>query len=239
MDAKLEERKAVRELISISLETMRQDESIQNECTSLGLDGWISNRTPVVHPLPRKIHVPRRHYRCLSARRTPSLPTDTSSKTLCDDTVTNSTIQEEDIPPVREPRVVQPFGTSSGNVTLPRNLMQQFPPRPPRRDLRLGAYVAYSLVKQTERKLSQPARSKDSLSTSRPPRPEITRRENPQNTPRFKEEKENKVGVVHSERVFTDNVKRYLQSSAQEQALQRQQHMQRLNTALTLAKFSL
>lgn len=263
MDAKqgktepVEERKAVRELISISFETMRQEDTLQAESASLGLDGWIStrqpsHRIPPIQPLPRKARYSRSHNRCFSARRTPSLPTESSSKTLDPPSERlEMTVMEEHT--AREPRVVQPFGSSSGNVPLARDFMKQFPPRRPRRDFRMSAYVAYSLVKQatelklaSERRLSQPNRSKEALQSARPPRPEAIRKERVaamEITPIHREEKENhsvsSERVAPTDRVFTDNVKRYLRPSAEEQATQRQQHTRRLNTALTLAKFSL
>lgn len=256
-----EERKAVRELISISFETMRQEDSLQAESASLGLDGWIStrqpsHRIPPIQPLPRKARYTSRHNRCLSARRTPSLPSESSARTLDPPSeLLEMTVAEEHT--VREARVVQPFGSSSGNVPIARDFMKQFPPRRPRRDLRMSAYVAYSLVKQatelklaSERRLSQPTRSKETLQSARPPRPEAVRKERQwaapvEITPMHREEKENKavsserVVTSTTDRVFTNNVKRYLQTSAEEQTSQRQQQTRRLNTALALAKFSL
>ena len=258
-----EERKAVRELICISFETMQQDESIPPDKASMAIDGWISSRridsrVPPIQPLPRKARYSRRHNRCFSARRTPSLPSESSSKTLDppSERLEMTTVITEEQQTAREPRVVQPFGSSSGNVPLARDLLKQFPPRRPRRDMRISAYAAYSLVKQatemklaSERQFSQPNRTKESL---KPPRPEAIRKEKPCNlpieiTPTHREDKENtaskgsseRMTAVRTERVFTENVKRFLRTSAEEQAAQRQQHTRRLNTALTLAKFSL
>ena len=270
-----QERKAVKDLINYSFEAWKLDEAI-SACSgnSKEVDGWVSNRNPedrdkAVKTATRKNRDPKKHFRSFSARKTPVVTKDKSVNALLsaqsfDDLSDNPTTESEllatSASASRPPRVIQPFGYSSGTVSMAKDLLKQFPPRKPRRDTRVFPYVAYSLVKQAAAaaaqydppKVTVPRRHSQPLPAyelpikpaPKPPRPApaVLKEANSlacvkSTGPVQKDDKENKVGVT--DRTFQENVLRFMQPTTQEMISLQQKQVRRLSTSIALAKYNL